>query len=487
MKLFSIKLSKKQKITISIISVILTALVVAGIYLMSMVKPPEMIERPTVIEYFADGYKIKDITRNTSKTGDVYTILLVGRDKVGLNTDTIMVVSFDTINYTVNAVSIPRDTMSANVSRTTKKINAAYSIGGKANPTQLKKEVEQLLGFSIDRYAVINLDVFVNIIDLIGGVEVDVPRKMYYHDPDQNLTIDLKAGLQRLDGNDAMGFVRYRSGYATGDLGRIDAQKIFIEALAKEVLRPSIITKVPSIVEEVFANIDTDFSMGEIVWLATEALHVDLEEGINIFMLPGYSQTVGLSYYFAYENQWLEMLNEYLNPTHSEIIASDLRLAKPSDGGTITNTAPKVEVEEEVLEETLEEDETLEDGLVDDTLSDDTSSDDTSSDDTSDNDTSSDNSTDDNSTNNDTSNDDTADNTEDTPLLDDENTSTESENESQEEVPSTDEVTPEVETPEVSQPSDTPSSSETTQSETPTPEVETPQVNTDSEVSDPEA
>lgn len=485
MKLFSIKLSKKQKITISIISVILTALVVAGIYLMSMVKPPEMIERPTVIEYFADGYKIKDITRNTSKTGDVYTILLVGRDKVGLNTDTIMVVSFDTINYTVNAVSIPRDTMSANVSRTTKKINAAYSIGGKANPTQLKKEVEQLLGFSIDRYAVINLEVFVNIIDLIGGVEVDVPRKMYYHDPDQNLIIDLKAGLQRLDGNDAMGFVRYRSGYATGDLGRIDAQKIFIEALAKEVLRPSIITKVPSIVEEVFANIDTDFSMGEIVWLATEALHVDLEEGINIFMLPGYSQTVGLSYYFAYENQWLEMLNEYLNPTHSEIIASDLRLAKPSDGGTITNTTTKEEVleEEELFEEEFSED----DDVLEDETGDDTSSDNTSNDNTSSDDTSNDNSSEDNSTNNDTSNDDTTDNTEDTPLLDDENTSTESENESEEEVPSTDEVTPEVETPEVSQPSDTPSSSETTQSETPTPEVETPQVNTDSEVSDPEA
>lgn len=112
----------------------------------------------------------------------IYNVLVVGTDKVGLNTDTILVMSLDSINNRANVMSIPRDTMS-NVSRNVKKINAAYSIGaknGKGNIDNLKKEVSYLMGFEVDNYVVINLNAFEEIIDAIGGVTIDVPRDMNY-------------------------------------------------------------------------------------------------------------------------------------------------------------------------------------------------------------------------------------------------------------------------------------------------------------------
>lgn len=126
----------------------------------------------------------------------IYNVLVVGTDKVGLNTDTILVMSLDSINNRANVMSIPRDTMS-NVSRTVKKINAAYSIGaknGKGNIDNLKKEVSYLLGFEVDNYVVVNLSAFEEIIDAIGGVTIDVPRNMNYDDPYRIYTFILIKG-----------------------------------------------------------------------------------------------------------------------------------------------------------------------------------------------------------------------------------------------------------------------------------------------------
>ena len=259
-----------------------------------------------------------------------YNILAVGRDKVGLNTDTIMLAHIDTELNTLNIMSIPRDTMS-NQNRYVKKINAAYGVGGKANIEQLKSEITDLLGVQVDRYVVVNLDAFEQVIDAIGGVTIDVPRDMKYRDPYQDLTINLSKGPQTLNGEQAIGFVRYRAGYAEGDLGRIEAQQLFIQALINQMTSPSIVNKIPELANIVKTNMDTDMTVQEMIWFAKQGLEIDLATGVNMYVLPGeahyvWSGSQWLSYYLPFEDEILAMVNQSFNPYDTPITADMLDL-----------------------------------------------------------------------------------------------------------------------------------------------------------------
>lgn len=352
MRLFSSGLNKRQKIIAGLVISAVVLVVGAVIYLNSAIKAPTLVA----------SYDIGEIGESQlvpvgEKTGETYTFLIAGRDKVGLNTDSMMVVSFNTTDYTINILSIPRDTMSAGTTRYNKKINSAYAIGGSANPDQLKKEVEAIIGFPVDRYAVINLQAFIDIVDAVGGVTMDIPQRMKYSDPTQDLYIDFQPGIQTLDGQAAMEYYRFRQGtggYATGDLGRIEAQSLFLEAFASAVLNISIIPKIPTILDAVFSNIDTDLTVGEIAWLAGEAINVDMESGFQTMMLPGWSKTVdGLSYFLVYEKDWLEMLNEFFNPTAGEITSANINVldfysvsaSNSSSSSSTTTTEPEPEVD----------------------------------------------------------------------------------------------------------------------------------------------
>ncbi|MFR6291343.1 MAG: LCP family protein [Peptococcaceae bacterium] len=301
---------KKRKIrkkAVIIIVCVIAALLISGLAMAGMSIKPPSVQKPSV-----------DDTQEIEERADgIYNVLVVGTDKVGLNTDTIMVMSLDSINDRANVMSIPRDTMS-NVKRSVKKINAAYAIGaknGKGNIDNLKKEVSYLLGFEVDNYVVVNLGAFEEIIDAIGGVTIDVPRNMNYDDPYQDLHIHLEKGVQTLSGKEAIGFVRYRSGYAEGDIGRVKAQQLFIEATAKQLASPSTLTKLPKLAEIVLRNMDTDLTNGEILWFAKEAMAIDMSTNLNMFVLPGHGQYVNrLSYYLPNETEILSIVNEYFNP-----------------------------------------------------------------------------------------------------------------------------------------------------------------------------
>lgn len=257
-----------------------------------------------------------------------YNILAVGKDKVGLNTDTIMMVHIDTENDVLNIMSIPRDTMS-NVKRYVKKINAAYGVGGgNGNIEQLKTEITMLLGVQVDRYVVVNLDAFEQAIDAIGGVTIDVPRDMKYKDPYQDLVINISKGPQTLNGNQAVGFVRYRYGYVNGDLGRIEAQQLFIEALINQCTSPTIVNKIPELATIVKENMDTDMTVQEIIWFAKQGLEIDTATGMHMYTLPGEAQTVytgqWLSYYIPNKSEILTLVNESFNPYDTPITADML-------------------------------------------------------------------------------------------------------------------------------------------------------------------
>jgi|LSQX01.2.fsa_nt_gb LCP family protein required for cell wall assembly len=216
-------------------------------------------------------------------------VVIMGLDKQKIHTDTIMLVSLDNINKKVSILSIPRDTRVIFEGQYDK-INHLYGYKGKE--ANVIKAVTQVTGIPVHYYAVVDFAGFRNIIDILGGVEFDVPNVnntggMFYSDPYQDLKINLKAGMQRLNGKQAEGLVRFRSGYPEADLARIKVQQQFVKELIKQKLRLKYITKAFDIYGEIAKNIKTNYSISDAAYHALVAKSIDVDN-IENFSLPGY-------------------------------------------------------------------------------------------------------------------------------------------------------------------------------------------------------
>ena len=265
------------------------------------------------------------IANESSLKDDTYNILLCGVDESHENADTIVLASFDTKAKTLRLLSIPRDTMS-NEERPIQKINASYSVDYEGNIEQTIREVEKVTALPIDRYAITTFEGFEEAIDAIGGVEMYVPMDLEYSDPYQDLEINLKEGDQVLDGKHALQFVRFRSGYATGDIGRIGAQQLFFAALADTFLDKSIVTKVPSLAKVVSENMETDLTISEMIWFFKQAQGMS-KDSIEMIILPGTPDYYdGLSYYIPSESGIIELINSKFMKGGKRIGPKDLDL-----------------------------------------------------------------------------------------------------------------------------------------------------------------
>lgn len=265
------------------------------------------------------------VANETTLKDDTYNILLCGVDEKHENADTIVLASFDTKAKTLRLLSIPRDTMS-NEDRPIQKINASYSVDHEGNIEQTIREVEQVTALPIDRYAITTFEGFEQAIDAIGGVEMYVPMDLEYSDPYQDLEINLKEGNQVLDGAHALQFVRFRSGYATGDIGRIGAQQLFFSALADAFLDKSIVTKVPALAKVVSENMETDLTISEMIWFFKQAQGMS-KDAIEMFILPGTADYYdGLSYYIPSESGIVELINSKFMKGSHRIGPEDLDL-----------------------------------------------------------------------------------------------------------------------------------------------------------------
>lgn len=309
------KRKKRRKTHRGLVVLFLLLLViacVAGAMWLSYVKPPEVDtpkQEPEVVEKKEEDEKIK--VRDSRRKDNFYNVLIVGTDLNGVHTDSIMLASFNVETKKLNVLSIPRDTI-VNVKRSNKKINAAFPLGG---IEQLYDEIETVIGFKPDKHVIVSTQGFIEMIDAIDGVEVDVQRDMKYSDPTQDLYIDIDKGLQTLDGYDSMCFMRYRYGYAEGDVGRVRAQQQFVNALMKKMISPATLSKLPELCEIVMDNVETDLTIGNLIWLGKEALSMNLETDLATYIVPGEGQYYQkLSYFIPYENQLLSMINEVFNP-----------------------------------------------------------------------------------------------------------------------------------------------------------------------------
>jgi len=142
-------------------------------------------------------------------------IVVLGTDHVSTNTDVMMTVQLK--DGRTELTQVPRDTYIESQKYGVMKANALYSSGG---PEMVKQELSRLLDARVDRFLVINLDAVQRLADALGGVEVDVPKRMYYVDNSQGLYIDLYPGRQLLKGIELEGFLRFRHD-ELGDIGRM--------------------------------------------------------------------------------------------------------------------------------------------------------------------------------------------------------------------------------------------------------------------------
>lgn len=183
---------------------------------------------------YSDGMDEPQVTGTIKSAQDknAYNFLVWGKDNAAHLCDVIILVSMNTQTGDVNIMQIPRDTYFNYTENSYKKINGAPNTLGNEG---FVNDVSESMGIEIDNYLALDLDAVSDMVDHIGGVDIDIPADMDYDDPEQNLSIHFKAGKQKLNGVQAVEFLRYRSGYVTGDLGRIDAQKIFLNAFADKL------------------------------------------------------------------------------------------------------------------------------------------------------------------------------------------------------------------------------------------------------------
>ena len=171
------------------------------------------------------GQNMTDAMRANEQS--LYNFLVLGRDNSAGLCDVIILASINFDSGAVNVMQIPRDTY-FDIDRAHKKINSIQSVLDSAE--LVASVLGEAMSIKIDYYLSLNLDTLSSAIDAMNGIEIDVPFDMEYTDNSQNLSISLKKGKQLLDGKSAVGFLRYRSGYITGDLGRVNAQKLFLNA-----------------------------------------------------------------------------------------------------------------------------------------------------------------------------------------------------------------------------------------------------------------
>ena len=248
---------------------------------------------------------------DAGRTGEARTsgrrnILLAGLDEDGYRTDTLMLLSLDRAGRSLRLLSIPRDTYAPDY--VTPKINSAYGAGGMA---ELLRQVEKQLGFPPDAYVLVDIDCFVQAVDLLGGLDFDVPQDMDYADSLQDLHIDLKAGYQHLNGEQVMGLVRFRSGYATADIGRTAVQREFLKAALDQWVRPEKIGCLPELWKLYRERVDTDLSVRNLLWIARVLLKADVS-AMQTDVLPGWADMAGgYSVYMIERSSADQLLKEY--------------------------------------------------------------------------------------------------------------------------------------------------------------------------------
>ncbi|MEG1990074.1 MAG: LCP family protein [Clostridia bacterium] len=257
---------------------------------------------------------------------DVINALVCGENEE--NTDTMMYVRYYVKTGKLAYMSIPRDTYVEPKNYKPLKLNSLYRIAGIET---LVEEVEKLLDVNIDYYLVIGSKIVREVVDIVGGVEIDVPIRMKYDDgsKDNELHIDLQPGVQILDGNKAEQFIRFRKGnpgypsYKLADIDRVKAQQQFIKAFIKTLTNPANIIKAPDVIKAGFKNTVTNVTVREALKYVTDIPNVKLD---NIYSCtaPGTTPYINnISYFKMNIEETKKILDEHFTDIIPEVVKQD--------------------------------------------------------------------------------------------------------------------------------------------------------------------
>ena len=223
--------------------------------------------------------------------------------------DTMLLLRFNPHTNQLVVLSIPRDTRTY-IGGGLAKINEANLYGGPALTAETMSEL--LGGVAIDRYVRINVQGVEKLVEALGGIMVNVPKDMKYQDDSQHLYINLKAGEQRLNGDQALQFLRYRyDDY--GDIGRIQRQQMLMRAVVEQALTPRTIARLPKILSVIQSNVDTNLKVEELLALVGFAAQTN-HSNIQMLMLPGdfsAPDEFELSYWLPNYGQIDELVEQY--------------------------------------------------------------------------------------------------------------------------------------------------------------------------------
>lgn len=221
--------------------------------------------------------------------GDTVTVenvnlLVVGKDDVSDLADVVILLNIDLSNESVMFLQIPRDTYVNVGTGDYKKINGlSKQLGG---DVAMCKAVAETMGVHVDGYVSFDTSLVKTMVDALGGIEVCVPLDMDYDDPYQDISIHLKKGRQLLNGDEAVGFIRYRSGYLRADIARIDAQKIFVSAFAQKLLDKVTLKDGIQLLNLAAKYVRTDVKLCELLELGV-SLRKIATENISFATMPG--------------------------------------------------------------------------------------------------------------------------------------------------------------------------------------------------------
>ncbi|MDR7871260.1 MAG: LCP family protein [Tissierellaceae bacterium] len=256
------------------------------------------------------------------KNKDEILFLLLGMDSYDLSkasrgrTDTMILTSFNFKTGDIKMMSIPRDTKVL-IRDDLDQINHAHAYGG---IDLTLATVRDFLNVDVEHFVKIDYKAVEKIVEDIGGVEIDVPRRMKYDDTTKGMEfhVDLQKGPQTLDGDQAIQFLRWRknndgTGYPEGDVGRVQAQQMFLKEMVKQTLKPKNILKIDKLAKTYFDYVDTNIPLDTVLKAAWAARKVDMENMVTT-TIPGEGD--GRKYYIYHreelDNVVADMFGEFL-------------------------------------------------------------------------------------------------------------------------------------------------------------------------------
>ena len=315
-----------------IIGLLLTALVIciAGIAYIATIGSDSKYSK-IIMSYLKDLNPKDQKGFNLPVLQHKQNILIVGVDSNGKNadkfkgtrSDTMILVNIDPGRHSINAISIPRDSkvyLAGDYG--VQKINAAHALGG---IDLTIKTVEDTLGVKIDKYILINNDGVKKLVDALGGVPVYIEKNMYYNDNTAGLHINLTKGLHVLNGDQVEGYLRFRKD-GLGDIGRTSRQQWFVKAVLEKLQSPSVISKIPEVLNIASSYVKTNLSLYEMSHLAATLRNIDMND-VEFATLPGAPSKKGyISYWILDPEKTQEVIDRMVyrdkpTPTDKKLVA----------------------------------------------------------------------------------------------------------------------------------------------------------------------